>query len=120
MKSPDRTPFHPDTRSAKILIEWFQDIDAKIKCINVVDYPTQDNRPLKVSEIKKAIPSLKNKISRYKGFKIVGLGKIAAKALSMSNIDFFEAPHPSGLNRKLNDQEYVEDMIESLKEYCND
>jgi len=120
MKSPDLTPFHPTTKSSKILQQWFTGIDAVFSYINVVDYQTKDNKPLKVSEIKSSIPSLISKIQQYPEFKIVGLGKTAARALSMTPFEFFEAPHPSGLNRKLNDSNYVVDMIKQLHDYCID
>ncbi len=117
-KSPDLTPFHPSTKSSKILAQWFKDIPVVVKYINLVDYQTENNKPLKTSEIKQCIPALISKIESNSEYKIVGLGKTVAKALAMTKYDFFEAPHPSGLNRKLNDKEYVEQMIQTLREYC--
>ena len=118
VKSPGLTPFHPHTRSSKVLHQWFLGVHVKIVYINVVDYVTPKNRPLTVREIRENLPNFTKKLDQYKDRKIVALGKTAAKALSMTGRDFFEAPHPSGLNRKLNDQEYVKQMKENLRRYC--
>ena len=119
MKSPDLTPFHPSTKSSQILQQWFTGINAVFSYVNLVDYQTENNRPLRVAEIKRCIPDLISKIELHEGYKIVGLGKTVAKALSMTRFNFFEAPHPSGLNRKLNDKEYVKGMVDELLTYIN-
>ncbi len=49
--------------------------------------------------------------------KVICLGKVAHKALQALGISHFEAPHPSGLNRKLNDKIYVDNMLNDMKEY---
>ena len=50
--------------------------------------------------------------------KIVAVGKVAAWSLRKIGItDFLELPHPSGLNRQLNDKEYVEKKIGELRDY---
>lgn len=50
-------------------------------------------------------------------FKFVALGKNAATWLKTYNIDHFEMPHPSGLNRKLNDEKYVKKTLEECYFY---
>jgi len=49
--------------------------------------------------------------------KIVALGNFASKVLQKINIDHFTLPHPSGLNRKLNDKSYERDQLVKCKEY---
>jgi len=118
VKSPDNSEFHPDTRSRAVIDEWFKDIhDVSMSFINVVDYKKPGNKPLSVREIKESLPELKGKIEQYNEHKIVALGKTATKAMKLLTYDFLEAPHPSGLNRKLNDPEFVKSFIEDLTEY---
>lgn len=59
--------------------------------------------------------------------KIVCLGKYAEKAWNKmahlygwTRINTFTLPHPSGLNRKLNDPKYVSSMLDKCKEYLLD
>lgn len=40
-------------------------------------------------------------------FKVIALGNKASERLAKENIKHFKLPHPSGLNRKLNDENYV-------------
>lgn len=50
--------------------------------------------------------------------KVVALGSAAKKYLLKAGInEFFVLPHPSGLNRKLNDKKFVEDTLEKCQEY---
>jgi len=53
-----------------------------------------------------------------KGYnKVIALGNVASEALAKINIDHFKLPHPSGLNRKLNDKVYVQKVLSECKEY---
>lgn len=50
------------------------------------------------------------------GFKVVTLGRDASlrvQAFTKSKI-FYSLPHPSGLNRQLNDKTYIENKLETL------
>jgi hypothetical protein len=49
--------------------------------------------------------------------KIVALGVATGSVLSCLGIDHYTLPHPSGLNRKLNDSEYVNQKLNKCKEY---
>lgn len=96
---PSKTNVHPEvafvgSRSMKKLVKW----------INVLspDYYLCVNSNTE-SDIKK-IESL---YSNDK-FKVVALGNNAAKRLKQKNVQHTVLPHPSGLNRKLNDKN-VED-----------
>ena len=79
---------------------------------------------MKVSEIKASLPSLKDKIERLEASmgnpKIVALGKTAEKALTLLQLSHFTMPHPSGLNRQLNDKNYVQEKLKGLKDYLAD
>jgi hypothetical protein len=55
-----------------------------------------------------------------KGYeKVIALGNFPSKALKKINIKHFTLPHPSGLNRKLNDPMYVKDQLEKCRDYIN-
>jgi len=49
--------------------------------------------------------------------KIVALGEFASNALSNIERGHFKLPHPSGLNRKLNDQSFVKKVLYDCKKY---
>lgn len=48
---------------------------------------------------------------------VVALGEQASKALRDINVEHFKLPHPSGLNRKLNDKELVASKLERCRAY---
>lgn len=111
--------FHGSTKSSKILTRWTKDIDAIKIYINVLNEKTENNRPLKNSEIKSNLPQLKTNIQAINPDRVVALGKTAAKALTLLHIAHYEMPHPSGRNRKLNDKNYEEQKVKGLTEYCH-
>lgn len=55
------------------------------------------------------------KLQQIYGFPIVALGNNAAKALRRLKAPFFPLPHPSGLNRKLNDKEWLAKQLSQCK-----
>lgn len=114
-RSAETGAFCPSTKSRTTLDSWFKGINVNLDYDNVVDYVTENNRPLRISEIRGAIPELKQRLSSYN--RIITVGKTAAKALEMTGLDHFQAPHPSGLNRFWNDQEAAADMIERIRDY---
>lgn len=124
-QSSSITPFWGDTKSRAILRKWFSQLyesgNLQIESIhfaNVLNSVTPGNRPLKMSEIKGALSDLQQKINvDIVPDRVVALGKTAEKALTLLRIPHYAMPHPSGLNRKLNDTTYVEEKINGLREY---
>lgn len=113
-------PFWRDTKSMQVISNWLDMLnlnEEEIYFVNVSDVPTPNNRPLKTSEIKVALPSLSAKINDIIPAKIIALGKTAEKALTLLYIPHYTMPHPSGLNRQLNNKEFIEEKIKSLQEY---
>lgn len=51
--------------------------------------------------------------------KVIALGGFPSRALNKLGIDHFVMPHPSGLNRKLNDPAYEKQALEECSEYIN-
>ena len=124
IKSSKLTPFWSDTKCAKVLKYWLEqlkDSDSELFFYNVSDQPTENNRPLKISEIKENLQTLKDKLQVFElhkiDIKVVALGKTAEKALTLLRIPHIAMPHPSGLNRKLNDKAYVQEKIDALIKY---
>ena len=68
----------------------------------------------KVDVRKADLNSLK---SACAGCKIIALGAVASKALSLCNIEHFKMPHPSGRNRILNDKELEKRLIAECREF---
>jgi uracil-DNA glycosylase len=115
-KSETTSPFDVNTNSGRVLKSWIDRVGIQdYSHINVSDEKTPGNRPLSISEIKKALGSLSIKLQGAD--RVVAVGKTAAKAMDMTGIAFMEIPHPSGLNRKLNDPQFVEEQLEKLKKY---
>jgi uracil-DNA glycosylase len=111
--------FCESTKSGRTLNSWIKRIDLPLHAmmINVSSEPTKNNKPLTAALIKNNLPRLKSKINYLKPDKIVALGKVSAKALTLLGIHFYEMPHPSGLNRQLNDISFIEEKINGLKTY---
>lgn len=120
--------FCASTSSGKTLREWVWKLEISTKAVetyNLANKPTPKNRPLKVAEIKASLPALENHIEfkhyyyKYCNIKLVGVGKTAQKALTLLGYNFFAMPHPSGLNRQLNDPQFIEGKIKELREYLS-
>lgn len=51
------------------------------------------------------------------GHKVVALGGKVSKVLNRLNVDHFMLPHPSPLNRQINDTVYISDQLKKCLEY---
>lgn len=124
--SKSTKPFWYDSRSMKTITKWFDRmrvIDPNFPAIesihfaNVANYATLNNKALTVTQIKAELPGLKDKIQEVAPDRVIALGKTAGKALGLLGIDFFDMPHPSGLNRQLNDPAFLEEKLNGLKNH---
>lgn len=113
--SEGQQAFCKSTKSRRTIDSWFDGMAIELIFENVVDYTTENNRPLKVSEIRQAIPRLKSLLADEK--KVLALGSAAAKALDMAGIPHLKVPHPSGLNRFWNDPKSAQTMVETIRSY---
>lgn len=118
IKSSSDLAFFLDSKSGTTLQTWIKDIDAEFIYANVSDTKTENNRSLTRTEIKTSLPNLLEKIKKQTPDKIVTLGKTAHEALTLLQLSHLEMPHPSGLNRKLNDKKYTEEKIKELAAFC--
>jgi hypothetical protein len=114
-RSPDNSAFHPDTRSRKIIDSWFKDIQADLFFFNIHKHPTENNRPLRTSEMRLGAQRLESELNDYD--KVIALGNQASKALNLIKKAHFSAPHPSGMNRKLNCPLFVQQMLLELRAF---
>lgn len=113
-------PFWRDTKSMQVISNWLDMLnlgEEEIYFMNVSDTPTPNNRPLKISEIRASLPMLSNKINDVIPEKIIALGKTAEKALTLLCIPHYAMPHPSPVNRQLNNQQFVDSKINGLIKY---
>jgi hypothetical protein len=123
-KSPDLTPFHPATRSRKILDNWIRSLQTKLGeeiqpiFLNVSDIVTLKNKPIKLSEMDLSLLLIKLSPYLYK-YPIVALGDTATRALTRSEISHATMSHPSGRNRNLNDPRFVEAKLMLLADFIN-
>lgn len=47
---------------------------------------------------------------------VLALGNQSSNVMSYINVEHFRGPHPSGLNRKLNDKKFVDEFLSALRE----
>lgn len=117
-------PFDISSKSGKTIREWIirAGITGNATFYNVANRRTPNNRPLKKSEIEAALPMLQRAVEWEKSFQrkdiyLVAVGKTAQQALTLLRLPFYAMPHPSGLNRQLNDPQFVEEKINGLKKF---
>ena len=114
-------PFCHTTRSGKTLRTWLEMLSLPSNfCFhfcNLRDLPSPSNRCLSAREIRESIPSLLSKIESVRPHKLVALGRTSERALKMLDVSFFSMPHPSGLNRKLNDKLLIAGKIHELRQF---
>lgn len=119
VKSPDNTAFHPSTRSRMTIDRWLSDLDADVCFMNIYDRKTRGNRPLTRKELKSLEDPVFFRLKSFKNHKIITLGRAAEEVLTSLGLSFLAIPHPSGLNRQLNDPEFMGEKIKRLREYLS-
>lgn len=123
--SPYNDPFSHCKSANKMLSEWIPALGltrAQVYFANVANYKTPRNRPLKKSEVTAEIPRLAVQLN---GKIVVALGKTAQETMSRliesglvpsnQRDRVIYMPHPSGLNRQLNDKAWVASQLEAAK-----
>ena len=99
------------TDSYRTLLSWIAEMDVditRVRMYNQCDGPF-DN-PLSRTTLNAAIG--------LQQIKVIALGQKAATYLGNVGVEeYYILPHPSGLNRLLNDKEYVKNKLESCKVY---
>ena len=94
------------TRSYKTLLEWIHRMNLSINNIclfNADDFIRKVNKD--------------ETLIIHEHDQIVALGREASNALDKAILPHLRIPHPSGLNRKLNDPREVNRFLKECKEY---
>jgi hypothetical protein len=115
--SPDCSPFHPTTKSRQFIDKLFKHSNYELTYVNLVDYKTDDNKPLSNKVIKLELVNIKQKFHGIFDTKIITLGKTASYGLELAGIEHFALPHPSGLCRFWNDRVASEAKIKEMLEW---
>ena len=103
LMKPGARPFE-GAKCEKRLKEWIERLapnNPSIRIVNRVDF----------NFMNEAIAAYRN------GYPIIALGKNASKALL--DIPHFSLPHPSGLNRKINDKALVQSELDRCKRWLD-
>lgn len=101
----------PNTASAiGRLYEWMTEIGVNTYSFHNVCYQTG-----KVTKKDIDYELLKTVTSGYK--RVIALGEFASYALTKIGVDHFKLPHPSGLNRQINDKSFVKQKLKECKKY---
>lgn len=106
------------TKSYKTLLEWI----AELK-IDITEVILANREHVKVYGLHQFAcvesPNMFSDINEDED-KIIALGEAASKHLTNLSIEHFKMDHPSGLNRKLNDKDYVKKKLKECRKYIND
>ena len=106
------------TQSYKKLLEWIGEMD-----INIMDVKLTNQDQIKIVERNSETihPKIYDRfMENAETDKFIALGNIASGKLNKVGIEHFKLPHPSGLNRKINDKKYIKDQLKLCKEYINE
>lgn len=109
------TPF-VGTKSYKTLLNWIGDLD-----VNVTDVVLANKKHISKhmsGAIEVELPSLYTVMEV--GDPVIALGESAGKYLDKLKIHHFKMPHPSGLNRKLNDKKWLKKQLNKCREYIHE
>jgi len=87
------------------------------RVVNVSDVIPTTNRAIKRSEYD--LLRLCNETIHPAVTKVVALGNTAADALDIIGIKYFKLPHPSPLNRFLNNKEQVDAVLQECKQWID-
>lgn len=106
----DNVPFL-GSRSGVILQEWIEYLSLKnYTVINASDRILEKGEKLSVKDYN--IERLVKESERHDF--VIALGEEASKACKLCSIEHSRLPHPSGLNRQLNDKKYVKGQLDNV------
>jgi uracil-DNA glycosylase len=114
-KNLDKSIAFVGTKSYKKLLEWIYNLDIDIN----------DSVLCNINQIKQYdfAPSTgyietKNLSAEYcEDDQFIVLGRNAEKVAKRLGVNYFYLPHPSGLNRKLNSEEYVKNILKECRDW---
>ena len=104
-KNVDRNVAFVGTRSYKTLLDWIYRMNLSINKICLFNHAGFINTTLKHVNEHDAI---------------IALGNEASTALTKAHVPHLKIPHPSGLNRVLNDKKTVDKFLKHCKDYIGE
>lgn len=92
--------------------EWldYLDID-RVSFTNISPDPHWDKKQMDTAFLK---------VSLSGHSKVIAWGPSVSKYLTKMDVEHFVLPHPSPLNRQINDQKYILSKLDQCKEYLNE
>lgn len=109
-----RVPF-VGTKSYSRLLEWIDKMGIDISCIALAN---KDDFFIATQKM----VVFETKTMKYrlcKNDKVVALGLAASKSLDSLGVGHFTLPHPSGLNRQLNNNKFVEQKLQECMRWLD-
>lgn len=100
-----------ENSTVKKLHEWMTDLGVKHFSFSNSYEHTTDKIPLSQINYDRLFTLTQN----YG--KIIALGNFASEALDKINVSHFKLPHPSPLNRQLNDKNFERHVLENCRNY---
>lgn len=108
-KTVNESTFH------KRLNSWMDEI-----CVDKYSFVNAQQRPgKKFAPTKSDLNFVVDSVSCSDYDAILALGKNSSSVLRRLGLEHFALPHPSGLNRQLNDREFVRSVLGACKEYVH-
>ena len=77
------------------------------------------NASANTGKIKQSDVDLDNLSRACYNARVIALGNFASEALTKIGVEHFKLPHPSPLNRQINDKSYISDQLSKCKDYIN-
>ena len=107
-----REPMCETTLSGRVFRSWARLLGLdRPQVINLLDVPTEGNRPLKMSDFsEERLKWLEDMI--FWNDRVIALGSFPAKIVAKFKDKFYHLPHPSPHNRLLNDPALVVERLE--------
>jgi hypothetical protein len=83
-----------------------------------IDFYGFVNASDKVGSVKQSDVDLDNlRRACYNASRVIALGNFAAEALQRAGIQHFKLPHPSPLNRQINDHQFINQQLSDCRDY---
>jgi hypothetical protein len=115
-KSPDPTVPLTGIRSGTILIRWLESLKIEGLEFHVINMSSRTSKIMAESVFNNGEVSVVAAFSKSCDA-VIALGRKVGMALTRAQVAHFEMPHPSRLNRKLNNPHYVEEQLRQCEAY---
>lgn len=116
-------PFDNSTVSGKRLMKWILRsgvlMIANVVLVNIRDRHSKKLSALDGTALREKIKNISNAYGSQEVF-IITLGKEVSSIAEKIGLAHMSVPHPSGLNRKLNDPAVEQGVALSIKRYVSD